>query len=132
HYPTVMAVPCMYNSAYAAPFEDLDCFEAFGECLALAGEDLDPAAAGLLRAFRAHALERGAFYYPTSCRPKSSPAPRKAARSTARCRSRWRTSIPTARRPGASGRKSTAAAWRWPSPPTHAAGTAPATERAPG
>jgi hypothetical protein len=64
HYPTVMAVPCMYNSTYAAPFEDLDCFEAFGECLVLGGEDLDPAAAGLLRAFRRHALERGGFFYP--------------------------------------------------------------------
>jgi hypothetical protein len=64
HYPTFMGVPCMYNSAYMAPFEDLDCFTALGEVLELGGEDLATPAATLRRAFRTYAPHRGWYFYP--------------------------------------------------------------------
>jgi hypothetical protein len=64
HYPTLMAAPCMYNSAYAAPFEDAECFLALGEALRLGGDRLDVSVRTLAEAFRHHALDRGWYYYP--------------------------------------------------------------------
>jgi hypothetical protein len=63
-YPTFMASPCMYNSAYIAPFEDHECYTALGEILALGGSDLDPAADLLAREFRRRARHRAWYCYP--------------------------------------------------------------------
>lgn len=64
HYPIFMGMPCMYNSAYMAAFEDMECFLALGEVLGLGGEELDRSASVLAHVFRRHARDRGWYYYP--------------------------------------------------------------------
>jgi hypothetical protein len=64
HYPTAMGVPCMYNSDYMAPFEDMECYMALGEIRAIGGDALEPAAVSLAASFRHRARHRGRFFYP--------------------------------------------------------------------
>lgn len=63
-YPTLMGMPCMYNSTYMAAFEDMECCLALGEFEQLAAEELHPGAMALVRAFRRHARDRGWYYDP--------------------------------------------------------------------
>jgi hypothetical protein len=70
HYPTFMGVPCMYNSAYMAPFEDMECFLALGEFLKIGGNELDRSAVTLVQAFRTHARHRVWYYYPDMLPPE--------------------------------------------------------------
>jgi hypothetical protein len=69
-YPTKMASPCMYNSAYIATFEDHECYTALGEVIALGGRDLDPAAALIAKEFRRRARHRAWYSYPDMLPPE--------------------------------------------------------------
>jgi hypothetical protein len=70
HYPTFMGLPCMYNSAYMAPFEDVECYVALGEILEAGGHELDTSAVQLAQGFRRHARHRGWYHYPDQLPPE--------------------------------------------------------------
>lgn len=64
HFPTFFSNPCMYNSAYMAPFEDYECVTALDEYLSVLSEQGDPDARLLAGEYCRYAAHRAWFYYP--------------------------------------------------------------------
>jgi hypothetical protein len=64
HYPTFMGVTCLHDGNYMAMYEEFESFCAFHEALAVAGEDLSPAARVLMAEYSKYILHHGWYYYP--------------------------------------------------------------------
>lgn len=62
--PRVQGLPCTYNSAFMAQFEDRGCLLALGDCLDPGGAERHRSVVTLAQAFRTHARHRGWYCYP--------------------------------------------------------------------
>ena len=64
-FPTFMGVTCLHDGPYMAAYEEFEAFEAFHECLALAGDDLRRPVRLLMTEYIRYAHDRCWFYYPS-------------------------------------------------------------------